>query len=215
MIKIRTMLAAVLLTASLGLGGCISVFPKAKPVQLYRFGATPMALSGTPAVNGAPFNLMRGSTAFSSQAQSDRILTVSGQQTAYIADARWVSPAVVLFDEALGRAFDSAGGPARLVDRGELASATVGLKLDVQNFEARYPVEGAAPTVVIRVHGVLLRLTDRHLLSDRVFEVRTSAGDNRIGAIVQAFESANADIQAQIVAWTESQGASPPTPATP
>ena len=37
----------------------------------------------------------------------------------------WVSPAAVLFDEAVARTFQG-GGPARLVTRGEVAKAVVG-----------------------------------------------------------------------------------------
>jgi cholesterol transport system auxiliary component len=198
--------AAALLAASLGLSGCITVFPKAKPVQLYQFGDHPAAMGKADAA-GAPFNLQRAATVFERAAQSDTILTSSGTESAYLAGARWVAPAVVLFDEAVDRAFN-ASGPAHLMPRGEMGPAGASLKLDVETFEARYDgSKDAAPTVVVRIHGLLVRASDRSVIGDKIFEVRKPADANRIAAIVHAFDDATADAVGQIVTWTNAQGA--------
>jgi cholesterol transport system auxiliary component len=199
----RLITAATLAAAGLALSGCITLFPKATPVQLYRFGAEPAKL-GVAA--GAPFNLQRSSIQFARAAQSDAILTTTGAQTAYIAGARWVGPAVVLFDEALDRAFDAAAGPARLVPRGEMGSNGANLKLDVETFEARYADAGAPPTVVVRVHALLIRTADRTILAERVFDVQKPAEADRVSAIVHAFDDAATDAIGQIVTWTEAEG---------
>ena len=208
----RPITAAALLSVSLALGGCITVFPKATPVQLYRFGdAAPVidAKGGAAqeTAQGAPFNLQRSATVFDRAAQSDAILTTSGTETAYLAGARWVAPATVLFDEAVDRAFHSAGGPAHVVPRGEMGSGGASLKLDVETFEARYSGgKDAAPIVVVRLHGLLVRSTDRHLLSEKEFEVQKPAETNRVSAIVAAFDTATTDAVGQVVAWTGTAG---------
>jgi cholesterol transport system auxiliary component len=204
--------ATALLAASLALSGCITLFPKAAAVQLYRFGEQPPAVDAK-AATGAPFNLQRAQTTFERAAQSDAILTSNGSETAFLSGSRWVAPAVVLFDEAVDRAFN-AGGPAHLIPRGETSLSGASLKLTVETFEARYSgAKDAAPTVVVRVHGILMRVADRHPLAEQTFEVRKAADDNRMGAIVSAFDAATNDAIGQIVAWTELQGEPTATPA--
>lgn len=208
MIKFRTIAAGAVL--ALSLGGCISLFPKAPPVQTYRFGVDGASGPAAPqgAGDAAQVNVLRSATSFPRAAQSDAILTVTGDQTAYIGGGRWIAPAVVLFDEAVANAFDAPGGSVRLISRGEIAAATINLKLNVETFEARYSGEkDAAPTVIVRVRAELLRMTDRHVIGDRTFESRKPAGDNRVDAIVQAFNAALGEVLGQLVGWTQAQTA--------
>lgn len=203
---IRTAAKALTVTAlALSLAGCISVFPKAKPASLYRFGESDVSVPKGPP--GAMFGVLKSPSAFTRAAAGDRILTSSNGEVAYIADARWVSPAFVLFEEAVARAFQNDPGRARLIGRGEVAKADLVLRLEVRTFEADY-VDGpkAAPEVVVRVRGVLNRNSDRALVGDQVFEARVKAADNRVGAIVPAFDQATAKVLGEIVAWTNAAG---------
>lgn len=190
---------------AMSLSACISVFPKTRPVGLYRFGE---AAASTPkAAPGALFGVLKAPSTFTRAAASDRILTSDKGQVAYIADARWVSPASVLFEEAVARAFENDSGRARLIGRGEVAKTDLSLRLEVRTFETDY-VNGpkAAPEVVVRVRGVLNRSSDRTLAGDQVFEARVKATDNRISAIVPAYDKAVAQVLSQVVAWTNAAG---------
>lgn len=203
---IRNTAKALAVTAlALSLSGCISVFPKAKPASLYRFGESDVSVPKGPP--GAMFGVLKAPSAFTRAAAGDRILTSSNGEVAYIADARWVSPAFVLFEEAVARAFQNDPGRARLIGRGEFAKADLVLRLEVRTFEADY-VDGpkAAPEVVVRVRGVLNRNTDRALVGDQVFEARVKAADNRVSAIVPAFDQATAKVLGDVVAWTNAAG---------
>ena len=82
-----------------------------------RFGGAGTAASGASQVSPAgAFGVLKAPTGFVRAGAGDQILTVlPGGETAYIAQARWVSPAQVLFDEALERAFDADPGRARLI----------------------------------------------------------------------------------------------------
>ena len=202
MTTLRTALCAALL---LGLAGCITVFPKAPPAQLYQFGVVP-APAQSPAVGS--FNVLHLTTGFTLPAEGDRILTTNGTEAAYIAASRWVSPASTLFDQAEQQAFDQSGGVARLLHRGDPALAPIGLTLDVQSFEARYSGDPkAAPTVVVTVHAMLTSAADRRVLGDETFVSRIQASDNRVSAIVDAFNAATNDVLTRIVAWTDQHGA--------
>jgi cholesterol transport system auxiliary component len=190
-------------SVSLVLAGCVNVFPKATPAQLYAFGqAAPQPAEPT----GPQVNVLRAATVFAPAAAGDRILTANGQEAAYIGGSRWVSPAAVLFDQAELRAFQASSGPARLVQHGELVSAQAQLRLQVETFEARYPgARDKPPTVVVRVRANLSGLGDRTTLLARTFESQQRAGANRVGEIVRSFDVATADVLGQIVAWTNQQ----------
>jgi cholesterol transport system auxiliary component len=189
---------ALAAAASLALAGCITVFPKTTPAQLYRFGLPAAAETATA---GGPV-VAKGRMAFQDAAATDRILTVTGNEAAYVAGARWVSPAPILFEESLMRAFQAPGGPRFAGVSGGLR-APVMLDLDVQSFEARYDQgPSAPPEVVVQVHAVLVRTEDRAVVADQVFTAARRAGDNRMGLIVQAYDEAVQDVLSKLAAWT-------------
>jgi cholesterol transport system auxiliary component len=113
----------------------------------------------------------------------------------------------VLFDEQVGQAFHSAGR-ARLIGRGEVVKADYALKLDVIDFEAVYD-QGpkAAPQIQVTIRGVLTTTKDRGVVDDKLFTAKVRAGDNRVGAIVPAFNQALSQTLTEIVAWVD---AAPP-----
>lgn len=205
----RAAVLAAALALTIGLGGCISLLPKSKPAQLYRFGID--AAQANPANNQkAAFGVLKPPAGFQRAAATDRILTVTGSEAAYIAEARWLAPAQSLFDEAVTQAFDNDNGPARLVSRGEIRRADYTLRLDVRSFEARYS-RGAkeAPDIVVTVNAVLVRGSDRMMVGDRTFTATVRAGDNRVGAIVEAFNQALGKILPDLAKWVDSAGPAP------
>ncbi|MDP1632956.1 MAG: ABC-type transport auxiliary lipoprotein family protein [Caulobacter sp.] len=195
----RRLTAAALALAALALSGCVTLFPDADPAQLYRFEAN---VAASPAAAGPRIGILRLQTAFPRAAGGDRILTISGGgEAAYIAGARWVSPASVLFDEQLTAAFQGAGR-ARLINRGEVVKADYMMKLDVQRFETRYDQGAkAAPQVVITVRGVITRNTDRAVVGEQVFTAEVRAGDNRVRDIVPAYDQALSQVLGEVVLW--------------
>jgi cholesterol transport system auxiliary component len=93
----------------------------------------------------------------------------------------------------------------RLISRGEPATAAYILRLDVRNFEARYDHgPKAAPTVLVRVRAAMTRGTDKQV-AEKIFEASVPASDNRVSAIVPAYDKAVAQVLKQIVAWTDEQ----------
>jgi len=200
--------AGALALCAAALSACVSLLPKAKPAQLYRFDGAPPA-AAAPAESGPAFGVFKGRGTFDRAAAGDRILTVDGQQVAYIAEARWAAPAVVLFDQALARAFDDNVGPARLVSRGQAGRSQYVLQLDVRDFAAVYENgQKAAPTVLIRVRASLTRQGDRSLVGEQTFETKVRASDNRVSAIAAAFDKAVGDVMNKLVAWTNTSGKS-------
>ncbi|MBA3811430.1 MAG: membrane integrity-associated transporter subunit PqiC [Caulobacteraceae bacterium] len=201
----RTLPVAVL--AGL-LAGCISLLPKSKPAQLYRFGGAPAPITAPGALDPGRFAVQAVPTSFDRASAGDAILTITGDEAAYIAGSRWVSSATSLFDAAVTRAFDADRGPARLIARGEAVRPAYLLKLDVRAFEARYDQGAAAPpTVVVEVYAALSKASDRTLAGERIFQAKVRAAENRAGAITQAFDQATAKVLGDLVAWVDGRGA--------
>lgn len=185
-------------TASLALGGCVSLFPKAKPSQLYRFDAPAAAASEV----NPPLSVLRGPSGFTRSAASDRILTLNGAEASFIKSARWEAPAAILFDEAVVEAFD-ASPQVRLFTRGEPTATDTVLRTDVRTFEARY-LQGAeaAPTAVVEVRATITSARNPDIVSSRLFRAEQPASENRVGPIVAAYDAAVDKVLAEIVQWT-------------
>ena len=190
------------------LSGCITLLPKEHPVQLYRFGANREATTPPPRLSGTPFTVRAAVGAFDRASAGDKILTVTGEATAYIADARWVASAQSLFESAMIARFDASGGPAALLDRGELATSDYRLVVSVQRFEVIYARAEAEPPVIdIQIDASLEPARDPKTRQARIFEARAPAGANTLAAIVGAYSQGVGEVLGQLVAWVNAKGA--------
>jgi cholesterol transport system auxiliary component len=194
------------------LGGC-SLLSTPDPVQNFRFGLpleAPSAAGDTP----APLTVSIRRIEFPQATGDDRILGVTGLETAYIGGARWVSPASTLFDDSLKAAFANRADRIRVLGRREPGVPPLVLQVTVTAFEARYAAPGAVPDVVITAQAQLRSTPERRAASvgsvrpeegrsvERVFTVTQPATENRVSAIVAAFDTATRDINTQIADWT-------------
>ncbi|MBR7619360.1 membrane integrity-associated transporter subunit PqiC [Phenylobacterium sp. 20VBR1] len=199
-------LSAVALTA-VALTGCISLFPKSKPANLYQFDYVMPADAAAPTAPGDLFGVLKLANGFTKAAAGDRIMTLTGgSDVAYIAEARWASPASVLFDEAVNKAFDQDGAPAHLIGRGEIGKSDYVLKLDVREFQVTYAAPKGRPSVVVNVHATLTKSGDRSLVAERSFTKTVAADDDRQAAIVRAFNVAVSGVLRDLVEWTSALG---------
>lgn len=213
--RIAVLVAAPVL--ALGLSGCVSVFPKSDPSQLYSFGSRIEGESAPAAPhNPGARGVLLGAITFPRAAQGDTLLSItSGREHAYIANTRWVAPAQVLFREATERTFDRTAKTTRLINRGEASRIDMTLRLDVHDFVVLYPNgPETTPVVAVSLQG---RLTGNggQLLDEKDFDYRQPAAENRVSAIVAAIDAASAKAIADVVAWTDQTAAAlPPLPPT-
>jgi cholesterol transport system auxiliary component len=195
---------ASLALAALALGGCVSVFPHSKPVQLYEL--SPELEQGTAQPARKIVNVRLASVDFEEASAGDRLLTVRDGQAAYIAGARWVSPARVLFDEDLQRAFAAQGGPVRLVARSDASAAPLSLSVSVETFRVEF--QDGAPTVETVLRARLTRYPDRAIVLDRRISMSRKADANRVSAIVKAYNDALGAALTDLVGATDEVAAS-------
>ncbi|MDQ8028038.1 MAG: ABC-type transport auxiliary lipoprotein family protein [Brevundimonas sp.] len=207
---IRILKGAVAVAAVAALGGC-ALLSSPDPVQLYRFGNLPSGVSETEAAASTIPVVMRRPE-FPQAVREDRILGVTGTEAAYIKGARWVSSAEILFTDSLESAFAAQATRVRLVGPRELTRSGQALDIDVRTFEARYTAPGAAPVVTIITRVRLLNAQERSVTAERVFTVEQPASENRVSAIVTAFDAASREINSQIVSWTDQHALVLPAP---
>lgn len=173
-----------------------------EPVQMYRFGAAMQAPAGGEAAGAVDVAVRR--VTFPESSEGDRILTITGTEAAYLKGARWVEPANALFSAALEGAVANRGGRIRLIGARDLAQGDVALDVDATTFETRYSAPGAVPVVVMTVRARLVGLPDREIQAERTFSVETPSADNRVAAIVAAYDAGSRDLAGQIAGWIES-----------
>ncbi len=186
--------------AATALAGC-ALLSSPDPVQTYRFGGAAPAVSQS-VVSSAPSIALRR-VEFPEAVEGDKLLGVTGTETAYIKGARWVSPAADLYMESLENAFAGQATGVRLVGPRESVRSGRSLDIDIRAFEARYDAPGGVPTVVVTARARVTALPDRTVSAERTFSVEQPATENRVSAIVAAFDTATRDLNTQIVAWTE------------
>ena len=193
--------AAVAAVGALAVAGC-ALLSTPDPVQTYRFGG-PAAASAAAEGQADLRQISLRRVQFPEAVEGDKILGVTGTETAYIAGARWVSPASDLYMESLENAFSAQATRVRLLGPRELTRGERSLDIDIRAFEARYDAPGAAPMVVVTARARLLALPERTVAAERTFTVEQPAAANRVSAIVEAFDIATRDLNTQIVSWTD------------
>ena len=140
---IRSTLSKLVLAgaAVLAMGGC-ALLSTPDPVQTYRFGG-PAAASAAAEGQADLRQISLRRVQFPEAVEGDKILGVTGTETAYIAGARWVSPAADLYMESLENAFSAQATRVRIIGPRELSRGERSLNVDVRAFESRYDAPGA------------------------------------------------------------------------
>jgi cholesterol transport system auxiliary component len=120
----------------------------------------------------------------------------------YFADVRWSGP---LDDVLQELAVQVLGANAIMrnarVEASVFASA-YWLEIEVRDFQAEYSSSVAAPTAHVRFLARLGSSTDRHILARFESDVHEAAVDNRMGAIIDAYNRAAGKALAEIAAST-------------
>ena len=121
---------------------------------------------------------------------SDRIAALKGRQLDYYRAARWGGSTVETLQAFLvGSLEDQRLFRSVTPEQARVAGDYV-LDVEVRHFQAEYPAGGGAPDVHVHMTGRLIRVVDRQLVSTVVAEARAPAGEERLGLVVQAFETA-------------------------
>jgi cholesterol transport system auxiliary component len=186
----RTVLIAL---ASVMLAACAgSLFKnKAAPPTMYLLGATRKTPAADPPGDNVAADVGVLRPRVRAGLDTDRIAALyPDRRMDYFADVRWSGPLdEVLHDLAIQEFHVNPGLGNVSADASVFASA-YWLEIEVMDFQAEYSAAGGPPTVHVHLQARLGNAGDRHVLARFEPDVHEAAGDNRMSAIVDAYNRA-------------------------
>ncbi len=185
-----------ILTTSFALTACSGVFEsKLDAPQAYVLRLPPATAPGASA-NGGSVLLQRPQAG--PGLDSDRIaLLRSDQRFDFYAASRWAAPAPDLIESVMLDALRATGAFSAVFDDSAPYAPVYNLRCGLRRFESDYTSErggagGRAPTVHVALDCTLGRRRDRQLLASFTAQGSSVAGEDRLSAVVAAFEAATA-----------------------
>jgi ABC-type uncharacterized transport system auxiliary subunit len=196
-------LAAALAAGAVALCGCTgSLFKsKAPPQSVYLLTVAPA--SGDRAEIPSDLTILRPTvrpgldTSLIAALYPDRRLE-------HFAGARWSAPLDEVMQDLAMQAFRADARMQNVHTDVSAFGTGYWLELEVADFQAEYTDAAgpAPPTIHVRLEARLGASGDRHVLGQFEAEVRESAADNRLTAIVDAYDRAASAALGKIVAQT-------------
>ncbi|MCR6661348.1 MAG: ABC-type transport auxiliary lipoprotein family protein [Asticcacaulis sp.] len=204
----KTLKTTAVLGVAIALTGCVTLLPKTKPAQLYRFGYTPEMVeqkaeaAGTAgrAVGMAPTGIVFGTVTFPQDSAGDRIVTVEGSEVAYVAEARWTSAASGLFKDAISTGFARGGQTVTLEPRGPTA-ANFRLDISVRKFETDY--KRNRPTVSVALDARLIRLSDRMVVGQKFISADIPVRKSDMSLMADGYNQATTQVVTSLIDFSE------------
>jgi cholesterol transport system auxiliary component len=147
---------------------------------------------------------------------SDRIaLTRTSETLDFFADSAWTDQLPVMLQNALIESFEKSGRIKAVSRETAGLQADYVLETEVRDFAARYSSADAPPDVVVRIAAKIVKLPDRTIVSTHDFVQRSTASENRVPAVVSAFNAALTASLREIVEWTLNAPSGTSAPASP
>jgi cholesterol transport system auxiliary component len=193
-------LMMALLTACAG-----SLFKnKTAPPTMYVLSATPKSTTADPAnAPAAPVELAVLKLRVRAGLDTDRIAALyPDRHMDYFADVRWSGPLDEVLQDVAVQEFHLNPGLRNVSADASVFGSTYWLEIEVEDFQAEYSAIGAAPTVHVHFLARVGNSADRHILGRFEPDIRVAAADNRMTAIVDAYNRAADAAFAEIATGT-------------
>ena len=163
---------------------------KIPPPTMYLLSATKPAAAGAPS-DTAPLDLAVLRPRVRAGLDTDRIAALyPDRRMDYFANVRWSGPLdEVVQDLAVQEIHTNPGLRNVSADISVFASA-YWLEIEVADFQAEYPASEGAPTVHVHLQARLGNSSDRRVIARFEPNIYEAATDNRMSAIVDAYNRA-------------------------
>jgi cholesterol transport system auxiliary component len=194
----RTILLALL---GVTLAACAgSLFKnKAAPPTMYMLGATRSTPAIDPQNGNLPSDLAVLRPRVRAGLDTDRIAALyPDRHMDYYADVRWSGPLDEVLQDLTVQLFHANLRASNVSADVSVFASTYWLEIEVMEFQAEYSAAGGPPTVHVHFQARLGNSGDRHVLARFEPDVREAATDNRMSAIVDAYNRAADDALAEI-----------------
>ncbi|MDP1698255.1 MAG: ABC-type transport auxiliary lipoprotein family protein [Xanthomonadaceae bacterium] len=199
----RTLSIAVAIVLLGALTGCVSL-PEREAVQLY----TPTLASSDPNdAPSVPWQLVIDRPLSDPALDSPRIaVRPRANELQSYAGARWTAAAPDIVETALLRRFQDSGRIVAVGRARDALRADYLLQLDLRAFESVYDGDSGVPHAHIALFATVLDAGSRNVIAGRLFVRDSSASDEAVPAIVDAFGVALSALSTEIVDWTLTNG---------
>jgi cholesterol transport system auxiliary component len=193
-------LLMILLTACAG-----SLFKNNKaPPTMYLLSATPKSSTADPAkAPPAPLDLAVLKLRVRAGLDTDRIAALyPDRRMDYFAGVRWSGPLDEVLQDLAVQQFHCNPGLRNVSAETSVFASAYWLEIEVVDFQAEYAAEGSAPTVHVQLLARVGNSGDRRVLGRFEPDVHEAAADNRMSAIVDAYNRAADKALAEIAVGT-------------
>jgi cholesterol transport system auxiliary component len=194
----RTVLVAL---ASVTLAACAgSLFKnKAAPPTMYMLGATRKTPGTNPPGDNVPADLAILRPRVRAGLDTERIAALyPDRHMDYYADVRWSGPLDEVLQDLAVQEFHVNPELRNVSAEASVFASAYWLEIEVTDFQAEYSAAGGPPTVHVHFQARLGNSGDRHVLARFEPDVREAAADNRMSAIVDAYNRAADQALAEI-----------------
>jgi cholesterol transport system auxiliary component len=180
------------------LAGCGSLLDSTMPApQMYVLRLPPRAAT-PPAATPAGSVLLQRPIA-GPGLDSERIaLLRSDSRFDFYAASLWASPAPDLMESVIVDALRATGAFNAVFDDSAPFAPRYNLRCSMRRFEADYTGGGRAPTVFVALDCTLGRHRDRELLTSFTAQGSAVASEDRLNAVVAAFDAATASAMGEL-----------------
>jgi cholesterol transport system auxiliary component len=186
-----------ILAAAFSITACSGVFEsKLAAPQAYVLRLPP-ATAPAAAANAGSVLLQRPEA--SPGLETDRIaLLRSDHRFDFYAASRWAASAPDLVESVMIDSLRASGSFSAVFDNLSPFAPRYNLRCALRRFEADYTAGGRSPTVQIALDCTLGRHRDRELLANFTAHGSSVADEDRLNAVVAAFEAATATAMAEL-----------------
>jgi cholesterol transport system auxiliary component len=174
---------------ALGVAGCSgSLLDSELPVSTTYVIAPAAAAQATGPV--MPVDVSIGRPDMAPGLDTERIAVLKGRQLDYYRGARWGDNAIEVVQTLLVDSLEDQRLFRSVTAEQARVAGDYVLDIEVRDFQAEYAAENAAPSAHVTIVGRLIRVVDRELVATILAESHGKAQDNRLGAVIAAFEAA-------------------------
>ncbi len=172
------------------ISGCStgSLFDSDTPVpRSYVLAPAPPAVNAAP----APVDVSVSRPDLGSGLDTDRIAVLKGRHLDYYRGVRWGSRALELIQNLVVDSLQDQHLFRSVTPEQARVAGDYVLDLQVRDFQSQYSDRADVPTVRVAMVGRLIRIVDRELVAIVTSEANVEAQDDRLSAVMAAFESAS------------------------
>ena len=182
----KGLLAAVVALFCAGCTGSLFDSDLPVPMSYVLAPAPPDSLTDAPTTQA---DVSIGQPGFAPGLDTDRIAVLKGRHLDYYRGARWGARSVEVVQNMLVSSINDQDLFRSVTAEQARVATDYMLDIEVRHFEAKYSND--APTAHVLIIGRLIRVVDRKLVATVRSEASVAAAEERMSAVVQAFEAAS------------------------